>query len=84
MEKLTNYTPGPRGVTMKDGGARLDQGRRDRRSRGRRVATMPGDKPVERDAEDAEVARLKAENADLKKQVASLQSDLDKATKPAK
>lgn len=87
MKKLTNYTPGPRGVTMKDGevvwikpGASVEVKAED-------IATMPdlGERPKAERDEDAEaLASALKENEALKKQVASLQADLEKATKPAK
>lgn len=87
MKKLTNYTPGPRGVTMEDGevlwikpGATIEVDPA-------KIAATPdlGEKPkVERDAEDEALKSALDENAALKKQIASLQADLEKATKPAK
>jgi hypothetical protein len=88
MKKVTNYAAGPRGITMKDGAdtvwlkpgasAEIDPAK---------VAVMPdlGDKPKAERDEDAEALKSALdENADLKKQIATLQADLEKANKPAK
>jgi len=90
MKKLTNYTPGPRGVTLKSGevvwikpGATVEF----KNEGDDEIVTKPdlGSKPAaEADADADALAAVQTENDDLKKQIAVLQADLEKATKPAK
>jgi hypothetical protein len=87
MKKLTNYTPGPRGVTMKDGDVVWIKPGQSVEVDADQVATMPdlGSKPkVEQDADDEAMKSALAEIAALKKENAALKADLEKATKPAK
>lgn len=79
MKKLTNYTPGPRGVTMKDGGvvwikpgASVDVNADD-------IATMPdlGQKPkAESDADDEALKSALTESEALRARVAELEAQL--------
>jgi hypothetical protein len=86
MKKLTNYTPGPRGVTTKkDGVVWLKPGESAEFDPADIITTPDlGDKPkVERDAEDEALAALMTENAALKAKVTELTAALEKAAKPA-
>lgn len=75
MKKLTNYTPGLRGVTMKDDSVVWIKPGETVSVDADEIAAMPdlGDKPkAERDADDEAVADLKGQVADLTKQVEAL------------
>lgn len=92
MKKLTNYTPGPRGVTLKSGevvwikpGATVSF--EDEKDKDSEIVSKPdlGSKPAaEADADADALAAVQTENDDLKKQIAALQADLEKATAPKK
>lgn len=92
MKKLTNYTPGPRGVTLKSGevvwikpGAFAEF--EDKEGTDTEIVSKPdlGSKPAaEADADADALAVAQSENDALKKQIAALQADLEKATKSAK
>lgn len=99
MKKLTNYAPGPRGVTLlpedKNGAHEIvwiDPGASVSVDPKRIVEPLPdlGTKPADDGSAD-EIATLSTENAALKDQlakqadeIASLKADLEKATKPAR
>ena len=99
MKKLTNYAPGPRGVTLKpkdkDSPGEIvwiEPGQTVSVDPARIVEPLPdlGAKPVDDDNAD-QVEALTKRNADLEKlvaeqgeQIATLTADLEKATKPAK
>ena len=90
MKKLTNYTPGLRGVTLKSGeivwikpGATVEFENKDDSE----IVSMPdlGVKPAaEADADADALAAANTEIDALKKQVSDLQADLEKATAPKK
>jgi len=87
MKKLTNYTPGPRGVTMKDGSVVWIKPGQTVSVEADEIVTTPdlGDKPqVERDADEEAAAALQAENDALRAQVADLGKQIETLKKPAK
>jgi hypothetical protein len=87
MKKLVNYTPGLRGVSMKDGSVTWIKPGETVSVDADEIAAMPdlGDKPkVERDADDEALADLKAENEALRAQVADQGKQIEALKKPAK
>lgn len=99
MKKLTNYAPGPRGVTLKpkdkDGPGEIvwiDPGATVSVDSARIVEPLPdlGTKPADDGSAD-QIEQLTARNTELEgivadqgKQIEQLTADLEKATKPAK
>lgn len=72
-KKFTNYTPGDRGITLKDGSVVWLKPGETVEVTGEVVGPLPdlGDKPAKQDDGDAAlIDAVQAENADLKKQVA--------------
>ena len=97
MKTFTNYTQGARGINLKDGTTHwLEPGASAEIDLKEIVGEVPdlGKKPARADADDdALIASVEAENAELKKQVADLTKTvaerdaeiekLKKAAKPA-
>jgi hypothetical protein len=85
MKKLTNYAPGPRGITLKSGDiVWIEPGKTAEVDPKEIVEPLPdlGNKVDMADDGDADlIASVQAENADLKDQVKKLTADLAKATK---
>jgi len=87
MKKLTNYTPGLRGVTMNDGSVTWIRPGETVSVEAGDIATTPdlGDKPkAERDADEDALSALQAENDALRAQVADQGKQIEALKKPAK